>query len=191
MRGMGVDFEVFNFADLGVAQTRKRVIAGSPHIVQALREEAGKNPPLSVRDVIPHCRGEYIRNGTTTTWKVVNGVKRQIPLTVDHPSFARHVSEPAYTITGNSPLRWYSPSGCSVFTPEELALLQGFPKTYQLHAKRGLSYQHVGNAIPPPIISLIVKAAKRPERFPTRRNKSNGSHQLARRSRRISRRDST
>ena len=176
LRAMNVAFDVFHFEDLGVAQTRKRVIAGSPEIVQALRDEAGKHRQLlSVRDVIPHCRGDYIRNGTTNTWKVVGGVKRQIPLTEEHPSFARHVSEPAYTVTGHSPLRWYSPQGCSVFTPHELALLQGFPKTYQLHEKIRLSYKYVGNAFPPPVVSVIVKAARRSVR-PTG-NKRGGPHQ--------------
>ena len=154
---MGVDFDVFNFRDLGVAQTRKRVIAGSPKIVQSLREQVGKPvKPRCVRDVLPRCRGEYIRNGTTSTWKVEQGVRTQIPITQDHPSFARHVSQPAYTVTGHSPLRWYSPKGCVMFSPVELALIQGFPGGYKLSEKRGRAYQHVGNAIPPPVASLIV-----------------------------------
>ena len=99
---MGVEFDVFNFHQLGVAQTRKRVLAGSPHIVQALRAQVDtRDKPLCVRDAIPRCRGEYIRNATTSTWKVRQGVRTQIPLTEDHPSFARHVSQPAYTVTGN------------------------------------------------------------------------------------------
>lgn len=193
LHNMGVEFDVFNFHQLGVAQTRKRVLAGSPQIVEALRAEVdthGKS--LCVSDVIPRCRGAYIRNGTTSTWKVKQGVRTQIPLTEDHPSFARHVSQPAYTVTGNSPLRWYSPKGCAMFSPLELAMLQGFPADYKLHENRKLAYQHVGNAIPPPIASRIV--ARCPVNFPPRKQKEGKTRRddhVARRSRGISRRRRT
>ena len=159
---MGVAFDVFDFSDLGVPQTRRRVIAGSPEIVEALRAEAGKDSsPLGVRDVIPRCRGSHVRNSTTSTFEVRDGARRQIPLTESHPSFARHVSEPAYTVTGNSPLRWYSPGavGCTIFTPREVAFVQGFPANYKLHEVRRLAYLHVGNAIPPIVMSLIMREA--------------------------------
>ena len=162
---MGVAFDVFHFQDLGVPQTRRRVIAGSVEIVQALqalRNEARKSRRvLSVQDVIPHCRGSHVKNATTSTWKVRDGIRTQIKLTEDHPRFARQVSEPAYTVTANSPLRWYSPNrdGCTIFSPLELMLVQGFPTDYQLNKKRGPAYQQVGNAIPPPVVSLIVEAA--------------------------------
>lgn len=159
---MGVAFDVFHFQDLGVPQTRRRVIAGSLEIVQALRDRAGQSRrPLSVQDVIPNCRGSHVKNATTSTWQVRGGARVQIPLTRDHPSFARPVSQPAYTVTGSSPLRWYTPDteGCTMFSPLELMLVQGFPASYKLHQRRGPAYQHVGNAIPPPIVSLIVAAA--------------------------------
>lgn len=179
---MGVHFEVFNFQHLGVAQTRKRVIAGSPQVVQAVREAASRNSRvLSVRDVIPHCRGDYIKNATTSTWQVQHGKRRQIRLTEDHPSFVRHISQPAYTVTGKSPLRWYSPDGCVMFSPQELALVQGFPENYKLHDRQGLAYEQVGNALPPPVASLIVMAARRAARLPVvQQQNRNASQRLKR-----------
>ena len=46
-----------------------------------------------------------------------------------------------------------------MFSPVELALIQGFPADYKLYHKRGRAYQQVGNAFPPPVMSLIVEAA--------------------------------
>lgn len=143
---MGVAFDVFHFQDLGVPQTRRRVIAGSLEIVQALRDRAGQSRrPLSVQDVIPNCRGSHVKNATTSTWQVRGGARVQIPLTRDHPSFARPVSQPAYTVTGSSPLRWYTPDaeGCTMFSPFELMLVQGFPASYKLHQRHArVTYAH-------------------------------------------------
>ena len=154
---------MFNLHGLGVPQTRRRIIAGSPEIVQALWDRAAQcRPLLSVKDVIPECRGSHVKNATTSTWQVQRGVRTQIPLTRDHPSYARCVSEPAYTVTGSSPLRWYSPDTdqCAMFSPLELMLIQGFPASYRLHKKRALAYRHVGNAIPPLVAFLIAETAR-------------------------------
>ena len=156
----GVDFDIFYFEDFGLPQCRKRLIAGSPRIIQALHSLEGRIPERGVSDVIRNCRGRYIRNCTVSTYKMKHGVRTLIPVTESHPSFARPISEPAYTVTGNSPLRWWSPGDetCSTFTPAEMAAVQGFPRDYRFHTLSRTAYLQIGNAVPPLIMWLIVRS---------------------------------
>ena len=159
----GVDFGVFDLSRFGVPQTRRRLLAGSPHIIAGLRAAAAATPAQrSVYDVIGSaCRGTHVRNATTNTFVQQGGVRVRIPVTETHPSFARSVSCMAYTVTRTSQLRWWTPGdeGCKVFSPRELACLQGFPASYELAASQRLAYEQVGNAIPPPVMELVCKVA--------------------------------
>jgi len=42
-------------------------------------------------------------------------------------------------------------------TPDELKQLQGFPKDYKLSGNDGKQIKQIGNAVPPPLIEMIVK----------------------------------
>ena len=129
LREEGADFVVVDCARLGLPQTRRRLIAGSAEIVAGLRAALRAGAPArGVRDVVPVCRGTHVRNCTTNTYRTLDGKRTLIRLTEDHPSFARDVTQPAYTATGCSPMRWWTPGNAasSTFTPHELALVQGF-----------------------------------------------------------------
>ena len=45
-------------------------------------------------------------------------------------------------------------------TPDELKQLQGFPKDYKLSGNDGKQIKQIGNAVPPPLIEMIVKSLK-------------------------------
>ena len=162
LQSMGVAYEVLNFKNLNVAQTRKRVIAGTTAIIEALRNQARAcNAHLAICDVVK-CRGSHVKNGTTTTYIQKDGVRKSVPLNKEHPSYARPISKPSFTVTGRSPLRWYTPGQpLSIFTPHELSLLQGFPSTYILHSQKIIARRYIGNALPPPVACCIVKEAMR------------------------------
>lgn len=164
LREEGVDFDVFDLSRLGVAQTRRRLIAGPRAIVEGLRAVAARNdPPVGVSDVVPACRGTHVRNCTTNTFVVRDGVREQVPVTEDNASFARDVARPTYTVTGRSPLRWWTPGDarCATFTPRELALVQGFPPDYLFDETRADALVQVGNAVPPPVLALVCAIALR------------------------------
>jgi len=45
-------------------------------------------------------------------------------------------------------------------TPDELKQLQGFPRDYKLSGNDGKQIKQIGNAVPPPLIEMIVKSLK-------------------------------
>ena len=154
----GVDYVLINARCFGVAQSRRRVVAGSPSIIRYLKARP-ESPEVVPHDVISNCRGSHIRNCTTNTLVQTNGKRRRIVLTPDHPSFARPVTRPSYTVTGRSPLRWWTPGDekCKSFTPGELGLLQGFPSTHKLDSNSRRAVLQVGNAVPPPVMHDIIQ----------------------------------
>ena len=154
----GVEYVIINTKCFGVPQSRRRIIAGSPAIIRYLKKRPN-NVEVTPRDVIVDCRGSHIRNCTTNTMVQKNGERWPIHLTSDHPSFAKPVTIPTYTVTGRSPLRWWTPGDdkCKSFTSKELSMIQGFPFTYLLDPNSRRANLQVGNAIPPPVMRDIIK----------------------------------
>eukprot|EP00966_Prymnesium_polylepis_P049826 1153264-Prymnesium_polylepis.2 len=58
-----VSYAIINFQDLGVPQSRKRVICGPPWLVAELVRRCGHSRRRSVQDVVTP-RGKYIRDGS-------------------------------------------------------------------------------------------------------------------------------
>ena len=75
----------------------------------------------------------------------------------------RSVQEQAFTVTASHPLTWCQQGGKTIrcLTPEECALLQGFPADWRLPAGSRLGIRAAGNAIPPPMAAAIVRCALR------------------------------
>jgi site-specific DNA-cytosine methylase len=154
----GVDFAVLDFARLGLPQRRRRLVAGTPALVQALlrRAAASGAPRRGVADAIPHCRGTHVRNRHAHHGVRHDGVTTYEPVRDDQS--ARPVAEPAYCVTGTSALKWWTPGDarCRVMTPAELAALQGFPPEYLHDPVRRRARLHIGNAFPPPVAALLL-----------------------------------
>lgn len=157
----GVDYEVFDTSHFGVPQTRKRLLAGSPEILAHMRAIVARNdPPKTVRDVIPECRGTHIRNSSVRTWMTVDGKRELAVKTPEHFSFARSIDKPAYTVT-TCPPRWWSEGStkCLSFKPREMARIQSFPDEYVLPKNACMAHKQIGNAVPPLLFYHVAKAA--------------------------------
>ena len=148
-----LDYCVINCWNLGVPQTRKRLIAGTPSLIDKLRRRRAVR--CSVEDVVAKPGGTHTRIETTGSGPVT---RRRANC---WDSFCRPISRPAATVTASHGLRWAAPgSGIRPFPidPCDLLLLQSFPEDYKLcgycntFTRRG-----IGNALPPRAMCELLR----------------------------------
>ena len=159
-------YAVFHFEELGVPQTRARVIAGSPPLIAKLLRAREEQPRRCVSDVIPNPRGTHVRGGSTGV-----GQKRKRHAGPSEAKYTykragwndrcRPIAEPAFTVVGRHAHTWVIPSGTegwhSVMTPRELGLLQTFPEDYKWPLNKFQAYLQIGNAVPPLVAELMLR----------------------------------
>ena len=161
-------YHVFNFEDLGVPQRRKRVIAGSPSLIQRLQRRASCSRRLSIADAIDvgeftHLRREQhfvsFRKATSRERRErgsVNVYKK--PTAGDH---LHRVDGLAPTVIAVKQLghlsrlrdgRWDQ----RPLRVHELAALQTFePRTWP--ARKSDAMRLIGNAVPPRVAELLLR----------------------------------
>jgi DNA (cytosine-5)-methyltransferase 1 len=176
-----LDYEVVDFATLGVPQHRRRIIAGTPRLISKLRR--AQRPTRGIRDVIAPLRGTHVRGHMR--WSTVKRVSAARPRALTEAStnnsqfcervakegkyVYRHygldeccvpVSEPAVCVLASKPILWATPgtnTKPTTMTPRELALLQTFPASYRLDATNRRAVVQVGNALPPLVMRLLLQ----------------------------------
>lgn len=148
-------FSVVELCELGVPQTRTRVLAGSPALIAAMLRRRGEAPAPTIRETLPAPRGSYIHTGT--------GVRK-----ADPHSWGRHLY-PLYglapTVMADGALWWinFSRGGMpekTIVTPREAAALQTFPETTKLPENKKLARRLVGNAVPPRAAAVLMRGAR-------------------------------
>ena len=161
-----VDFEVFNFSDFGVPQTRSRLIAGTPEVVDRLRAWRSAQRRVSIgsacRNTMP-ADSMYVKNANCNTY--VPGTKILTPLPVERT--IRLIKKPSYVVLAHPVLRWYGANKKCIRCLRwyEAARLQTFPEEFKW-SKRAIckdKWRGVGNALPP-LISYIMLGGRNPER---------------------------
>lgn len=154
-----VDFEIVKADHFGVPQRRKRLIAGSPRLIAALRRH--RRVKRSVRDVVPNPGGTHVRINcfkSNTIAAGPDGIKRRVPLTYDHDDLCKSVDGPAPTLTTIG-LRWATPGSgrpSKRMSERDTLLIQGFPGDYKLLGNKTADYRGIGNAVPPPVITAAL-----------------------------------
>ena len=157
----GVPFHVVNAADHSVPQSRKRVIAGSKIVVEAMKKAAGTGPTVLPKDVLTNLQPSRhsLQNGTEN--ESVHRDGKYVGLRAKRADEGlRSLNEPAHTV-------WSKPGRVveknrvvRLLTPAEMARLQGFPANFKLDEKSlTRSRLVVGNALPPPLAFNIMRAA--------------------------------
>ena len=152
-------FAVVACCDYGVPQLRKRVIAGTPRLVQRLVARKGAfpaplaavaswTPPPPGKDFVRYPKFHRRRPGEATR-HVMTKKERLV----------RSVHGPTYTIA-RRPLYWCDEDGeqRTPLTPRECARLQTFDDRTVLPSKpQKLARLLVGNAVPPRLARLLLE----------------------------------
>jgi DNA (cytosine-5)-methyltransferase 1 len=164
-------YSIFRFQDLGVPQTRKRLLAGTPKLIARLIRLSGKHRRRCIRDVLRHPKATHIRNSKSWTgskrhaledggrdWEYFKG---EITPKCD---CVRAVELPAPTVTCNGDLRWAWWEGKDIkyrrLKPRETAVLQTFPPKYLLPVSTTTAAKQIGNAVPPLVAQLLLSGTE-------------------------------
>lgn len=147
-------YEVVKFEELGVPQTRKRIIAGSPALIATLLRERTLAKKTTIADVMALPTGvKHLHTGC--------GVSALHPET-----WAEHlwpVTDVGPTVLADGALWWIrlstngGPPSKEVLTAREAATLQTFPATYKLPQDKKLGRRIIGNAVPPLVSELLLR----------------------------------
>lgn len=162
-------YGVFEMRDLGVPQTRRRLIAGSPALIARLRRTSSAARRRSVRSVLAlPATAKYVQSSKRWAVKRLRHARkpgeskylyvRGGPLDACHS-----VDGPAPTVVTTSPLRWMDADGRPLrqLRVEELAALQTFPSDYQFACSTQNRKQLlIGNAVPPLVATLLMREGR-------------------------------
>ena len=144
-----VAFAIFDSADFGAPQSRRRLIAGPPKLIRML-QSIPCTRHVSVREAFSNADLElpaaYCKNQTKSQ---SGGPTR------------RRVETQSFTVCAGHALTWCSADGATVrvMTARESATLQGFPATWVLPKGSRAAQRAVGNAICVQLSKAIVLAA--------------------------------
>jgi len=148
-----LDYTVINCWDLGVPQTRKRLIAGTPALIEKLRRR--RTVRRSVADVIAEPGGTHTRIEATASGTKAHRVINS------WDDFCRPISRPAATVTARNGLRWATPH-CGIephkMGTRDLLTIQSFPSDYELgKLSRANGRKGAGNALPPAAMRELLR----------------------------------
>lgn len=170
-----VDYDVFEFQDFGVPQTRTRLIAGNPALIQRLRRAREQCKRRSVKDVLSKPRGTHIKNTRTTSSRV----KRSCPKNGEAKFVYKKakLSDGCHSVDGLAPTviagvgnMWVTIENGNAhsklkLSTSEAAALQTFPATYKWPSNKTLATKQIGNAVPPLVAELLLSGKVGEDRF--------------------------
>ena len=151
-------FCVVNFCKLGLPQSRKRLIAGTPDIVARVLRAELNGARQTVAQALPGCQWGFIWN-TTCKGRQSRFVGES------HRQPAVPISPPSPTIVAGRPNFWartrtmYPDKTLLPFGVMECAVLQGFAKQYSFSRMPAQARKEIGNAVPPPIAEIMMGSA--------------------------------
>tara|TARA_B110000211_G_scaffold24871_1_gene25507 strand:+ start:135 stop:1127 length:993 start_codon:yes stop_codon:yes gene_type:complete len=157
-----VAYAQVDLSELGVPQTRTRLIAGSPMLVAQLLRRLSRSNRTSVKSAIAKPQGTHVRNGKG--WiKKTRGVDGKWQYTkAGWGDNCRSVNLPAPTVLAHRELSWVTRRAhgggydhCHL-KPVEIASLQTFPLSYKWPDTMKHSMHQIGNAIPPLVAQLLL-----------------------------------
>lgn len=166
LTAQNVRFEVFNFLSLGVPQTRRRVLAGTPALIDGLVcaprwivDKAALAPSHVLRESMPaHAR--YVRAS--------GGKKPPAERTVQLEDgtwynpvahWAKSVDRPTWTLLCAVKPVWLCEryETIRVFTVRELATLQTLPADFDFPCTEAEAVALIGNCVPPLVARLLME----------------------------------
>lgn len=162
-----IDWEVFEFEQLGVPQTRARILAGTPALIVRLRQLRGAERLRGVSRVIEAPRGTHMK-GTSSTKLLRKKTKRdpgEAKYTyrrLELHEKSRPISKPSFTLCASKAPAWFTierggkAHKYQLFSVKEMAVLQTFPEDYQWPESKLHATRQIGNAVPPLVAQLLL-----------------------------------
>ena len=160
-------FAVVQLQQLGVPQTRVRLIASTPSLLAALLRKACKANVRTTRDAITTPRGTHVRSGRSIVQvrKRLNRKKGEtmwINARAGWEDWCTSINKPAPTVRAKHTHAWVTlEDGKAVghcrMSAQELAALQTFPSDYKLPERKHEACLQVGNAVPPLLAQKLLE----------------------------------
>jgi site-specific DNA-cytosine methylase len=176
-----IDFEVVKMEEWAIPQTRKRIIAGSPWLVQRLRDAHQPIYRRPLRSVLPEPPAKAVGIKGQNRFDTPTQMKRA---TAAHPAFqkriktrliqkqVRSMADPAPTVMAGNTLRWVQPGGKTIrtLTLREHARIQTFPDSFRFPTRDAkLAQRLCGNSVPPELARQLMSNYAPPRALPLAR----------------------
>jgi len=171
-----LDYEVVCMAQYGVPQHRKRVIAGSPWLVEKLRDGRQVLGEPRVKDAVRTMpkeavgmKGHYANQGVGKM-KKASAANPVFKKPVKQVELLRRVHRggvvgPAPTVQAGNTLRWTGEAGHTIryLTTQEHATLQTFPPHYKFpYDTPRVAQKLCGNSVPPLFAKVLMSQYRLP-----------------------------
>ena len=157
----GVAWECVDVSDHGVPQRRRRLIAGSPAIVENLRRRRHSGPTKTPQDVFVGLCPKRHRLCSGLTNNTIHRNGKYVGYRPMRPGeCSRCLDEPAHTVWRYPGYVYDTQTGERVrkFTETEMAALQGFPASFKFDSSKTRSRVMIANALPPPLAENILRS---------------------------------
>ena len=159
-----IAYACLDLSELGVPQTRKRLLAGPPALIAHVLRQASRAKRRCVRDAIAQPRGTHIRS--TKGWKGQSrdACGRKVLRKAGWGDNCFPISGPSPTVLNARGLNWITKPGSYEHRPRlstaDYASLQTFPPTYKWPEQRALAQAQIGNAVPPTVAEVVMRGVR-------------------------------
>ena len=165
-----IAYAVFDFYDLGVPQTRKRLIVSTPDMLARLMRCSGAHRRRSIAQCVTNIKGTHIRNS-----RYHLTYRRRLPFESESKRKALNVYTKANATDSCLPVSGPGPtimagrySGWWVtivegevwrlgLSMQDIAELQTFPSDYAFPRAKAVATRLIGNAVPPLVAQLLLQ----------------------------------
>jgi len=160
-----VDFcKRVNFKNYGLGQHRVRAIAGTPYMIDALKNDRSlrADPPSIAEALTPPEEATLVHSSAGTIVDPQRTIRHDDGTYTNDAMFHkcyRPLTNIAFTCLAGNPQRWSREDFTIIrrFTPRECATIQSFPPLFKLPTSNPLAYMGVGNAVPPLFAHKFMK----------------------------------
>lgn len=160
-----ISYHTFSFRNYGVPQNRKRILAGSPYLIEALWTDPNSQHkvarPLTTRDVLETMprRACYVRaSGGKKPPRESTVQQADGTYTNANSYYARSVDKVSWNVLCACKHVWLDEKfeTIRVFTLREMCRLQTLPDDFKFTCAQGDAVRLVGNCVPPLIARKLM-----------------------------------
>lgn len=161
-----VAFDEFDFSLYGVPQTRRRILAGTPRLVAAMKQDASlrvhqRATPASALAATMPARAWYVRASGGRAPAASKTRKDDEGRWINESArWARRVQVPTWTLLCTAKPVWLSErfKTIRVFSRRELCRTQTFPDAFRIRCSEMDAVRLIGNALPPLVAKKLMRA---------------------------------